>query len=130
MVVNDSAALIRQLKIDLITDRDNPIITWFNRTIVRNFKTTQCNILHPDGREIIYHTEKDVIMYHDTINNSYRINFQLWNNLRSSYDINYPNFHKITHLLLEHHLDHPIPPMTRIHPRLRIKIEELLFNEE
>lgn len=128
--MSDTTSIIRQLKIDLITDQPNGIITWFNKTIGEKLQTTHCNVFQTNGREIVYHTDKDAILYFDPKNNICKINFHQWTNLRSKYDITYPKFIIIMHLLLEHHFNHSIPVPSRMHPRLRNKIEELLFNEE
>jgi hypothetical protein len=84
-------------------------------------------VCHTNGGEIVYHTNNTVIFYYDDTTQIYRINFQLWNDyLKTKPGLSYPKHLEVMHLLLENYLNKTIPVISKMHPRLRYNIEELL----
>ncbi len=122
----DQEALIRQLKIAMITGEPNAIIQWFESKVWKKIKISTCDVINDNGSEIIYHTTYEVLFYYNKDMQCFRVNIELWKELREWFGLNYPKFSEVIKLLMESYLNHPIPAPSRMHPRLRNKIEELL----
>ncbi len=124
----DPDALIRQLKIALITGEPNEIIHWFENNIWNKLKATQLDF-QEDRNAIVYHIDHTVIFYYNDIN--FKAHSILWSDyLRPVFVLNYAKGVIIIHLLLESYLNHTIPVPTRMQPYLRKALENILLEEE
>lgn len=95
-------SLTRQIKIDLITDTPNAIVSWFE-DLCSNIRVIETDIYHIYGGEYIYYTiDKEILFYRNDRLGAFSCSNDLyWNILSSEFNIKYDNIEEITKLLIE-----------------------------
>ena len=104
--------LIRQLKIDMITDAYNPIIEWFN-SIWNDLYVTETSVYHNNGGELIYfilnNDVKKIIFYQDDSNENFWCHYDnYWSILESKHKLNYKDIQSINKFIVENGLNNSI----------------------
>ena len=115
-------SIIRQMKIDLITDTHNPIIEWFNN-IWSNLDVIETDVCHRKGGEIIYYKTvngtKKTIFFRDDKNRFFVASHELYWQHLDSFNMDYQMNKKITKFLVESKLNEEISlPWSSISERL------------
>ena len=100
----DKLAIVRQIKIDHITDVTNPIITWFN-DLWSKLHVMEVNVYHQNGGEFIYYRNeggiKICIFFRDDINDKFWCDYHsYWGYLEHHYDLSHTDRQDITQILL------------------------------
>lgn len=104
--------IVRQLKIDLITDTPNRIIEWFNG-IWNTLCIIETNVYHKDGEEFVYYVVNDLgkqwFFYQDDKNDRFWCNYNhYWAFLENKLSINYSGIQEITKLLVDNALNNSV----------------------
>ncbi len=131
----DTDALIRQINIDLITDRPNPIIEWFN-VLWDQLYIIETDVYHNNGGEFIYFQiideQKKMIFYQDNNNSKFWCNHnQYWSILTSKFNIGYVTIQSLTKVLVENALTNNVIETAHpsfISPVVLNKINDVLYN--
>ena len=98
-------SIIRQMKIDLITDTYNSIIKNFLR-ICKNLYIIETNVYHDRGGEIVYHRivngRKEWLFYYDDDKKRLWCNSKrYWDGLRLDFKLDSFQVQEITHFLFD-----------------------------
>lgn len=103
----DTDALIRKLKIDMITEQPNELLSWFN-DLYGNMIKIKARVFNNNGQEHIYFT-KDVqdkiiaIFYFDYENGSSLCDYAYyWNILTYKFNLIHSEAQIVTLFLMEH----------------------------
>lgn len=105
-------SIVRQLKIDLITDTPNRIIEWFN-DLWNTLCIIETNVYHKDGGEFVYYVVNDLgkqwIFFQDDKNEQFWCNYnQYWLILETNFNLEFIDIQSITKLLVENALNNNV----------------------
>ena len=110
----NNKSIVRQLKIDLITDTPNDIITWFNDLLYKMY-ITETDVYHSNGGEFIYYTiidgVKQWIFYRDIKEDKLWCNYnKYWSVLDYKFKLDFYDILGITKVLVENFLNTLVIP--------------------
>ena len=104
-------SIIRQLKIDLITDTSNAIINWFN-DLWSKLYIIETDVHHNDGGEFLYYMNNDEkywIFLRDDKKEKFWCNYSnYWSLLESKFNLNYGDIQELTKFLVENALNNTV----------------------
>lgn len=101
----DADAIVRKIKIDMITDSPNSIIKYF-MGLWEKLSVVETNVYHTNGGEYIYYKDvgnmlKQWIFYRDDKNRIFWANFDhYWEYLEVEFDLNYTEAQITTQALI------------------------------
>lgn len=102
-------AIIRNVQIDLITGKYNPIDDWF-KTIWSELDRKCVNVHHdrsPDDVAFYRYNsnrKKEFIFYYETETKILRCNYKkYWNALKAEFNLEYDSVRRITKILFDHY---------------------------
>ena len=120
---------LRDIKIDILTGSQNPVIDLFNQ-ITDGTEIINCDVYETHGLEFIYHKDGEWIFYQDCKNKNFWCSHtKYWSHFESNLQLEYGEIQAITKYLVEETLKREVvtPPTKRIlNP---IKLEEALKRE-
>ncbi len=112
MTETSLSGVVRQVKIDLIIDRSNPIVDWFN-SIWNGMAMVKCDVYQSGGQnqEVIYykidpHTGvKQWMFFHDIVFGSMWINYNHYWLILKEKGFEYEEIRQITKLMLGNYVE-------------------------
>ena len=128
MEENNTSAIVRQVKIDMITDTPSPIIVWFD-SIWNQLSVAKIDVFHSKGTEIIYYIDGEYpkfIFYIDTLKRHFACHSDYYWNLNHNLNINDDtDKSEITKYLFSYYYKHKVSEsMLKVMDRLDICITE------
>ena len=92
---------LRDIKIDLLTGNQNPIIDLFNQ-ITEGIQIINCDVYETHGLEFIYHKDDEWIFYQDCKNENFWCNHtKYWSLFETNLKLKYEEIQAITKYLVE-----------------------------
>jgi len=120
---------LRDIKIDMVTGNQNPIIELFNQ-ITDGVVIINCEVYNKEGMEFIYHKDGEWIFFQDLKNEKFWCNYdRYWQFFECEMGLRYFEIQSITKYLVEEALKREMVPSVVIQTVFETKVEEALKRE-
>ena len=125
---------LRDIKIDILTGSQNPVIDLFNQ-ITDGTEIINCDVYETHGLEFIYHKDGEWIFYQDCKNKNFWCSHtKYWSHFESNLQLEYGEIQAITKYLVEEALKREVvtPKLCTSLPRTSLPrplVEEALKRE-
>ena len=120
---------IRDIKLDLLMGKQNPIVNLFNQ-ITKDIKIINCEVYHKEGIEFIYFSGDQWIFYQDCQDGEFWCNYtRYWSLFESNLKLEYGEIQAITKYLVEEALKREVDTPDTTTGIWAIGVEEALKKE-